>query len=95
MKRKLNLIINIISFFVFLFSAFSGLILWKIFPSGSGFRGGRGITEDNIFLGLFRREWSDIHIYTSLIFAALVIIHLILHWSWIKNIPKIIRQKNG
>jgi len=91
MKRKINLIINIVSFLIFSFSAFSGFVLWKILPSGGGFQGGRGIVGNNVFLSLFRNGWSDLHIYVNLIFVSLVLIHLILHWTWIKNIPKMIK----
>ena len=92
MKIKTSLIIDIISFFFCLFLAFSGFILWKILPSGSGFHGGREIIENNIFLGLFRYEWNQIHVYAGLIFIVLIFIHLILHWSWIKNISKLLRN---
>ncbi|MGD2246187.1 MAG: DUF4405 domain-containing protein [Candidatus Aminicenantes bacterium] len=37
------------------------------------------------FLGLHRHQWGNIHLYLSIAFAALVIIHLILSWKWIKN----------
>ena len=92
MKSKINLIVNIISFFVFLIVSFTGIILWKILLSGSGFRGGRALSEDNVFLGLFRHQWNDIHIYAGLILIILVFIHLALHWSWIRNIPKLFKS---
>ena len=31
------------------------------------------------------RGVRDIHVYASLIFAAIVLIHILLHYSWIKN----------
>jgi hypothetical protein len=37
------------------------------------------------FLGLHRHQWGDIHLYLSLVFVLLIIIHLILAWSWIKG----------
>jgi len=92
MKSKMNLIVNIISFFIFLIISFTGITLWKIFLSGSGFQGGRTLSEDNIFLGLFRHQWNDIHIYAGLILIILVFIHLALHWSWIRNIPKLFKS---
>ena len=36
------------------------------------------------FLGLHRHQWGNIHFYLSIAFTALVIIHLILSWKWIK-----------
>jgi hypothetical protein len=40
--------------------------------------------QGKYFLGLHRHQWGDIHLILSLAFTALVIIHLILEWSWIK-----------
>ena len=37
------------------------------------------------FLGLHRHQWGNIHFYLSISFVVLVIIHLILSWSWIKG----------
>lgn len=37
------------------------------------------------FLGLHRHQWGNIHFYLSIAFTALVIIHLILSWKWIKG----------
>lgn len=92
MKTKINLIINIISFICFLVISFTGIVLWRVLPSGSGFQGGRGFTEDNIFLGLFRHQWNDIHNYIGLLLIILVLLHLALHWPWVKNIPKLFRS---
>jgi len=40
---------------------------------------------------LARHSWMDVHIISSLIFVALVVIHLALHWHWIKNLPKMFK----
>ncbi len=40
---------------------------------------------EKYFLGLHRHQWGEIHRYLSLAFVALLILHLILHWSWIKG----------
>ena len=37
------------------------------------------------FLGLHRHQWGNIHLYLSIAFTALVIIHLLLSWKWIKS----------
>jgi hypothetical protein len=41
--------------------------------------------SEKYFLGLHRHQWGDIHLYLSLVFTALVVIHIILEWSWIKG----------
>lgn len=90
--RNKNLIVNIISFIAALISLFSAIIIWQVLPSGQGFMGGRGEIEDNLFLGLARHNWMDVHTFSSLIFIGLIIIHLILHWQWIKSLPKMIKE---
>jgi len=39
-------------------------------------------------LGLHRHQWGGIHTYLSLAFILLVLIHLLLSWSWIKGKAK-------
>ncbi|MHC1630786.1 MAG: DUF4405 domain-containing protein [Methanotrichaceae archaeon] len=91
-RVKLNLLFDILSFFAFLASTISGVVLWQVLPYGQGFRGGRGILADQSFLGLARHDWLDIHDYSSWIFVALVAIHIALHWRWIKVQLKSIRK---
>jgi len=92
MKKKINIFVNIASLFAGLVSLLSGVVIWILLPSGQGFRGGRGDLDINLFLGLERNYWMNIHIIFSLIFIGLIVIHLILHWYWIKNLPKMIKD---
>lgn len=94
MKRStLNFIVDLISFVVFVVLALSGFII-KYMPHGGGgqgrgFRGGRGPAEGiREFMSMTRHEWGDIHFYLSVLFIAFVLVHLILHWTWIKNYIK-------
>jgi len=32
-----------------------------------------------------RHEWGTIHFYLALLFVFLMIVHIILHWDWIKS----------
>lgn len=92
MKRpRLNIAINILSLATFIISTISGLVLWLALPDGYGYRGGRGDLVDQSFWGMLRPEWLDLHNSSSLIFVALVIIHIALHWKWFKNLPRRIR----
>ena len=86
--KKINTIVNIFGFVSMLTSFFSGVILWKILPQGQGFQGGRGELDVNLFLGLTRYNWTDIHTVCSLIFIGVIVVHLILHWHWFKNLFK-------
>ncbi|MDD4625083.1 MAG: DUF4405 domain-containing protein [Candidatus Paceibacterota bacterium] len=89
--RKINAIVDISSFFAALASFLSGIVTWKILPFGQGFKGGAGDPGSDFFLSLARHSWMDVHIISSLIFVALVVIHLALHWHWIKNLPKMFK----
>jgi hypothetical protein len=32
-----------------------------------------------------RHEWRNIHFYFALFFLTLMVVHILLHWSWIKG----------
>lgn len=38
-----------------------------------------------------RRGWTQIHTISSWIFVFLVVVHIILHWNWFKNLFKMIK----
>ena len=77
---KTNIIIDILAFIAFIFSALSGIVLLWIAPRGG-----------STFLGLLKNGWTGIHNISSMILIILVIIHIILHWNFIKNIPKCLK----
>lgn len=58
----------------------TGLLLKYRLPPGS--RGGRGMEA----LGLDRHQWGDVHFWIALAVAALVIIHLVQNWAWLRRI---------
>jgi hypothetical protein len=41
-------------------------------------------------MGIARNQWVTMHNNTSLIFAALLIIHLLLHWKFFRHISKVL-----
>lgn len=54
-------------------------------PSG----GLRGKTlDEKLVLGLNRNSWRFIHISSGILFLVLVVIHICLNWTWIKNVTK-------
>jgi len=84
MKRvTLNALIDIGCFVTFIPSLISGLVLFLILPSG----GGRG-TGWALWMGIARNQWVAMHNATSLAFAALLILHLLLHWRFFRHIRK-------
>jgi len=89
MKRvKLNAIVDMVAFGVLLLSVFTGIIPWVVLPSGGGGPRVGQQAAHALFLGLERGAWRDLHTYTSFAFAALVLIHIVLHWQWIRCIPR-------
>lgn len=84
MKRiTINALVDIVALILFIPSLITGLVLYLVLPSG----GGRG-NSWSTYLGITRHEWLAVHNYTSLVFATLIIIHLILHWYYFRNIKK-------
>lgn len=79
--RKINLIVDILAFLCFFLLVIpSGIILWVT------------LSHQQAYLALTRPEWTQLHLVTALIFAGLIITHLLLHWCWIKKIPKILKE---
>jgi hypothetical protein len=52
--------------------------------SGGGWRGGRGGGNIETFLSLRRHEWGSVHFWLALIFVVIIVIHILLHYEWIK-----------
>jgi len=57
-----------------------GFLMGLVIPKGP-----TAAESAKYFLGLHRHQWGNIHFYLSIAFTALVIIHLILSWKWIKG----------
>ena len=56
----------------------TGIVLWLFV--------GKGQNESKFFLEWHRHEWGDLHLYFSLGFVALAVVHFAQHWRWIKMI---------
>jgi hypothetical protein len=89
MKRvTVNALVDIGCLITFIPSLITGLVLYLFLPSGSG-RGGNWAT----WMGISRDQWVTMHNYTSLVFAALLIIHLLLHWKFFRTINKSLKPE--
>jgi hypothetical protein len=89
MKRiTINALVDIGCLITFIPSLISGLVLYFVFPEGGG-RGSGWLT----YLGIAKNQWVTMHNNTSLIFAALLIIHLLLHWKFFRHINKALNPK--
>jgi len=60
-----------------------GVLLGFVIPEGS-----LGPGQSKYFLGVHRHQWGHIHLWLSLTFTALLIIHIVLAWGWIKGKAK-------
>ncbi|WP_366898632.1 DUF4405 domain-containing protein [Methanocalculus sp.] len=63
--------------------SFQGSCSYLVLPSG----GGRGSGWE-LFLNIPRNQWVVMHDNSSLVFAALIIIHLLLHWKFFRHINR-------
>ncbi len=85
MKRvTLNALVDIGCLISFIPSLLSGLVLYLYLPEG------RGLGQATFF-GITRTQWVAMHDYTSLIFAALLILHLLLHVNFFRHINRAFR----
>jgi len=84
MKRvTTNALVDIGCLLTFIPSLITGLVLYFFLPSGGG-RGGSWVT----WMGITRHDWVLYHDITSFAFAALLMLHMLLHWRFFKNIQK-------
>ena len=94
-RTTLNFTLDLLAFIGLLLLAATGAILRWVLPPGSGgghgpgqgagFRGGRGPVEVKELLGLGRHDWGGVHFVLALLFLVLMLVHLSLHWTWIKT----------
>ncbi|MDD1687843.1 DUF4405 domain-containing protein [Methanoregula sp.] len=84
MKRvTINALVDIGCLISFIPSLITGLVLYFFLPSGGG-RGGSWVT----WMGITRHDWVLYHDISSFAFAALLIIHLLLHGRFFRHIGK-------
>ena len=70
-------IVNILSFILFSILTLTGLINWLLLPRGYRGEGGALVS--------LRHFLRDVHEWTALLFIFIVLVHLVLHWSYIKS----------
>jgi hypothetical protein len=69
--------VNVISFILFVVLCSTGLINWLFLPKGYQARGD--------FLISLRHFFISLHEWVGLMFIVLIIIHIVLHWTYIKS----------
>jgi hypothetical protein len=76
--RSLKLwIINVMSFILFVVLALTGLLNWLVLPKGYQARGS--------FLVSLRHFLVEVHEWVALIFIITIVIHIMLHWTYIRH----------
>ena len=64
-------------------AATGGVLHW-VLPPGSGGRAGRHPARREL-LDLSRHEWGQVHFWVAAAMVTLIVVHLALHWGWIKT----------
>lgn len=86
MKRStLNYVIDFATFMLLLAMVCTGLILAFVLPPGSG---GRGGGSASVLWSWMRHDWGDLHFWIAVGLAALLVLHVALHWSWVCGITR-------
>lgn len=78
-RNKLNFIIDSLMFTAIGAIGLIGILMGFVIPRGDGASAGQ-----KYLWSLHRHEWGNIHLYLSLVFLSLLVLHIILHWPWIK-----------
>jgi hypothetical protein len=100
MRRvTLNFIVDLLGFVDLLLLTATGAIMKWVLPPGTGagrgygYRGGRGpLPADQIreVFGLGRRDWGNIHFVLASVFIFLILVHIVLHWTWVRSYVKLV-----
>ena len=80
-KLWINFTVDLAMFICMAFLALSGLVQKYALPPARGSR--RGIGPEEMW-GWTRHDWGEVHFWVAITAVALLIIHVVLHWTWIK-----------
>ncbi|MBW8000864.1 MAG: DUF4405 domain-containing protein [Planctomycetes bacterium] len=99
-RGTLNFVIDLVSFVDLLALIGTGFIIKYVLPPGSGGRGreltggiGRGHIRE--LWSMSRHEWGSIHFYISALFVGLLIVHVVLHWKWLRDYVRLLFGLRG
>ena len=77
-KNTLNFAVDVLTLLAILLMVGTGLVMKFTLPPGSG---GRGL----ILSGLGRHDWGDVHFWASVALGVLLVLHVALHWAYVKT----------
>ena len=79
-RSTLNFLVDTAALLGILVLVATGLMIRFVLPPGTGGRhDGHGLQ----LWGMGRHDWGDVHFWTSIVVIALLLIHVVLHWSWV------------
>ena len=73
-KTEHNFRLDVMIFVSLLITTVTGLFLWLVIPHKMGV----------VFLGISRSAWVAAHIYSAVAGLAGIVLHIVLHWNWLK-----------
>lgn len=77
-RATVHLWLDLTASVVLVLVAASGIVLrWGLPP-------GRGRAFDAAVLGWCRHDWRELHVWVAAGFLLLVVVHVALHWSWVR-----------
>jgi hypothetical protein len=82
---QLNVAVNMLVAISFLLTTVSGI--YFLFAPSGGFQGGRNTGWDPMFL-FSRTTWDLIHTWAGVVLIGAVVVHLWIHWQWVKSMTK-------
>ena len=88
-RGTVNAVVDTVLGILFVPSLVSALVLFFVLPSG-GRSGGSGV-----FLSVERSVWATVHNYTGLLFIALLILHLVLHYRYLRHLNRHLPGSRG
>lgn len=75
-------------FVLFAFDCLSGLVVWLALPRGARDYNLMTSGVGRTFLGLQRNVWVDLHAWVAVTIISIIIVHLILNWSWVVAVSR-------
>ena len=79
-RTLINVLIDALAALAMLGMIATGLILRFALPPGSN--------RSLALWGLTRHQWGDLHFWLALAALGVVVIHLVLHWTWVVSVVR-------
>jgi len=83
-RTQSNIVIDTIGYLAFWVLVSTGIMMKYTLLPGSR----RGANSATSLMGLDRHTWGDVHFWASMVFVTAIMLHLVLHWSWITGMFK-------